>query len=69
MKLNAAVISLEHRYYGQSYPYGIADTKLDYLSSQQYLQDVINFQKFIAAEYNIETNITIILPITFGSLV
>lgn len=46
--LGAHVVSLEHRYYGQSQPFAdLSTANLKYLSTEQALFDLISFQDFI----------------------
>ncbi|KAI6671465.1 hypothetical protein NL676_006350 [Syzygium grande] len=47
-KFGAAVVSLEHRYYGKSSPFkSLTTTNLKYLSSKQALSDLASFVNFI----------------------
>jgi len=62
-EFNALMISLEHRFYGESQPFGNLSTEnLKYLSAEQALADAANFRQFIADKYNAHTN----QFITFG---
>ena len=46
-RLKANIISLEHRYYGKSQPFKeLSTANLQYLSTENALQDAANFQKF-----------------------
>ncbi|CAO3636947.1 unnamed protein product [Cunninghamella echinulata] len=42
-KLNAMVIILEHRFYGESYPKGLRSPQWNYLTIEQSLEDMANF--------------------------
>lgn len=49
-KFGAAVVSLEHRYYGKSSPFDSLTTEnLRYLSSKQALSDLANFRQYYQA--------------------
>jgi pimeloyl-ACP methyl ester carboxylesterase len=49
-QLGARVVFLEHRYYGQSQPFGdISSDHLKYLTLDNVMEDLASFQKWIAA--------------------
>ncbi|KAG6397421.1 hypothetical protein SASPL_143588 [Salvia splendens] len=56
-KFGAAVVSLEHRYYGKSYPFGSFSTEnLRYLSSKQALFDLALFRQYYQESLNAKLN-------------
>ncbi|KAH6765398.1 Serine carboxypeptidase S28 family protein [Perilla frutescens var. hirtella] len=56
-KFGAAVVSLEHRYYGKSYPFGSLSTdNLQYLSSKQALFDLAVFRQYYQESLNAKFN-------------
>ncbi|XP_057766125.1 probable serine protease EDA2 [Salvia miltiorrhiza] len=56
-KFGAAVVSLEHRYYGKSYPFGSFSTdNLRYLSSKQALFDLAVFRQYYQESLNEKLN-------------
>ncbi|KAL1569547.1 putative serine protease eda2 [Salvia divinorum] len=56
-KFGAAVVSLEHRYYGKSYPFGSFSTdNLRYLSSKQALFDLAVFRQYYQESLNAKLN-------------
>lgn len=60
--MNALVVALEHRFYGESHPLPTMDTtNLKYLSSQQALSDAAVFIDFIKRKYPTATDV-----ISFG---
>eukprot|EP00026_Physarum_polycephalum_P008261 Phypoly_transcript_08342.p1 GENE.Phypoly_transcript_08342~~Phypoly_transcript_08342.p1 ORF type:complete len:486 (+),score=73.44 Phypoly_transcript_08342:64-1521(+) len=62
-EFNALMISLEHRFYGESQPLESLSTEnLKFLDADQALADAANFRQFIADKYNAHTN----QFITFG---
>ncbi|CAJ1942413.1 unnamed protein product [Sphenostylis stenocarpa] len=51
-KFGAALVSLEHRYYGKSSPFNSLETEnLKYLSSKQALSDLAFFRQYYQASY------------------
>lgn len=51
-KFGAAVVSLEHRYYGKSSPFNSHSTEnLKYLSSKQALFDLAAFRQYYQASF------------------
>jgi hypothetical protein len=49
----APVVALEHRYYGESQPFGDLETKsLEFLETRQAVADLANFRDFFQAVYN-----------------
>ncbi|XP_071707623.1 probable serine protease EDA2 [Rutidosis leptorrhynchoides] len=58
-KFGAAVVTLEHRYYGKSSPFKSLTTKnLQYLSSKQALYDLAVFRQFYQNSLNLKLNRT-----------
>ncbi|XP_030530962.1 probable serine protease EDA2 isoform X1 [Rhodamnia argentea] len=58
-KFGAAVVSLEHRYYGKSSPFkSLTTTDLKYLSSKQALFDLASFRQFYQDSVNLKLNRT-----------
>lgn len=56
-KFGAAVVSLEHRYYGKSSPFKLHTTKnLQYLSSKQALFDLAVFRQYYQESLNVKLN-------------
>ncbi|GAB2282808.1 hypothetical protein Dimus_017344 [Dionaea muscipula] len=56
-KFGAAVVSLEHRYYGKSSPFKtLATENLRYLSSKQALFDLATFRQFYQTSLNLKRN-------------
>ncbi|KAL1536646.1 putative serine protease eda2 [Salvia divinorum] len=56
-KFGAAVVSLEHRYYGKSYPFGsFSLDNLRYLSSKQALFDLAVFRQYYQESLNAKLN-------------
>ncbi|WMV18085.1 hypothetical protein MTR67_011470 [Solanum verrucosum] len=56
-KFGAAVVSLEHRYYGKSTPFkSLATGNLKYLSSKQALFDLAAFRNFYQDSLNVKLN-------------
>ncbi|RDX85567.1 putative serine protease EDA2, partial [Mucuna pruriens] len=56
-KFGAALVSLEHRYYGKSSPFNSLETKnLKYLSSKQALFDLAVFRQYYQASYTDSLN-------------
>ncbi|XP_042027635.1 probable serine protease EDA2 isoform X1 [Salvia splendens] len=56
-KFGAAVVSLEHRYYGKSYPFGsFSMDNLRYLSSKQALFDLAVFRQYYQESLNAKLN-------------
>ena len=51
--LNAHVVILEHRYYGKSQPFDdLSTAHLRFLTLENVLEDLVNFQKEISKTYN-----------------
>lgn len=62
-QFKALVVSLEHRFYGESQPFDSLDTEnLVYLDADQALADAANFRQFVANKFNAHNN----QYITFG---
>jgi len=62
-EFNALVVSLEHRFYGESQPCEDLSTRnLKFLSAEQALADAANFRSFIAGQYQAQNS----MFITFG---
>jgi len=62
-EFKALIISLEHRFYGQSQPFSSLSTEnLVYLDADQALADAANFRQYIANKFNAHKN----QFITFG---
>ncbi|XP_027345781.1 probable serine protease EDA2 isoform X1 [Abrus precatorius] len=58
-KFGAALVSLEHRYYGKSTPFNSLETKnLKYLSSKQALFDLAVFRQYYQDSLNVKLNRT-----------
>ncbi|KFK40185.1 hypothetical protein AALP_AA3G341500, partial [Arabis alpina] len=56
-KFGAGVVSLEHRYYGKSFPFKSLTTEnLKYLSSKQALFDLAAFRKYYQESLNVKLN-------------
>lgn len=54
-KYNALLLALEHRYYGPSNPFGrdYSTKSLQYLNSEQALEDIASFHSFVSTKYNV----------------
>lgn len=53
-KLQARMFALEHRYYGQSQPFtDLSSANLTYLSTEQALQDILNFKNAMTRQFGI----------------
>ncbi|KAK7376057.1 hypothetical protein VNO78_34907 [Psophocarpus tetragonolobus] len=58
-KFGAALVALEHRYYGKSSPFNSLETKnLKYLSSKQALSDLAVFRQYYQESLNLKLNRT-----------
>lgn len=58
-QFGAMVVSLEHRYYGQSTPTTKLTTEnLKYLSSRYALQDIASFIPYFNAKFGLDSNST-----------
>ncbi|XP_077221052.1 putative serine protease EDA2 isoform X2 [Tasmannia lanceolata] len=56
-KFGAAVVSLEHRYYGKSHPFNsLTTSNLRYLSSKQALFDLAVFRQYYQESLNVKLN-------------
>lgn len=56
-KFDAAIVTLEHRYYGKSVPFGsLATENLKFLSSKQALFDLAAFRQYYQATLNAKLN-------------
>lgn len=54
-KVGALLVALEHRYYGFSNPFGkdFSTESLQYLNSEQALEDIASFHSFISNKYQV----------------
>lgn len=57
-QLHAAVVCLEHRFYGDSQPFldSLATEHLQYLTSRQALHDLANFQRWFTAQHSLQAS-------------
>lgn len=68
VRYKALVLAIEQRYYGGSLTYDmLRKEKLQYLTSQQMLEDMVSIQKKVMNEYNVSaSSVKIVFGSSFG---